>query len=156
LESVAGPREEFDDADRALVAVLQQDGRASFKELAEQSGVPYASARRRVLRLLERGVVRIVTITNQLLYGRRVQAGIGLRVQGPIPEVVRRLESIEEVEVVTATTGPYDLLLEVSCASRADMYRLTGTVLRQIEGITSTETFSYIDIHKLPYTWTAL
>ncbi|MBA2946738.1 Lrp/AsnC family transcriptional regulator [Streptomyces himalayensis] len=154
----AGPdaRGDFDDADRALVAVLQQDGRASFKELAEQSGVPYASARRRVLRLLERGEVRIVTITNQLLYGRRVQAGVGLRVQGPIPDVVQYLSDIDEVEVVAATTGPYDLLLEVSCASRADLYRLTGTVLRQISGITSTETFSYIDVHKLPYTWTAL
>ncbi|MDX2600294.1 Lrp/AsnC family transcriptional regulator [Streptomyces caniscabiei] len=151
-----GAREEFDDSDRALIAVLQRDGRASFKELAEQSGVPYASARRRVLRLLERDVVRIVTITNQLLYGRRVQAGVGLRVQGPIPEVVHALREIDEVEVVAATTGPYDLLLEVSCASRADLYHLTGTVLRQITGITSTETFSYIDIHKLPYTWTAL
>ncbi|MET8080309.1 Lrp/AsnC family transcriptional regulator [Streptomyces sp. NPDC005303] len=156
IATSAGTREEFDDSDRALIAVLQRDGRATFKELAEQSGVPYASARRRVMRLLERGVVRIVTITNQLLYGRRVQAGVGLRVQGPIPDVVHALRQIDEVEVVAATTGPYDLLLEVSCASRADLYHLTGTALRQIAGITSTETFSYIDIHKLPYTWTAL
>ncbi|MGI3224274.1 Lrp/AsnC family transcriptional regulator [Streptomyces sp. GTA36] len=152
----AGVWRDVDDADRALIAVLQQDGRASFKQLAEQSGVPYASARRRVLRLLERGVVRIVTITNQLLFGQRVQAGVGLRVQGPIPEVVRQLADLDEVEVVAATTGPYDLLLEVNCASRADLYRLTGTVLRGIGGVVSTETFSYIDIHKLPYTWTAL
>ncbi|MFF4260196.1 Lrp/AsnC family transcriptional regulator [Streptomyces sp. NPDC001663] len=148
--------EDVDDSDRALISVLQQDGRASFKQLAEHSGVPYASARRRVLRLLERGVVRIVTITNQLLFGQRVQAGVGMRVQGPIPDVVRRLADLDEVEIVAATTGPYDLLLEVNCASRADLYRLTGTVLRGIEGVVSTETFSYIDIHKLPYTWTAL
>ncbi|WP_416966816.1 Lrp/AsnC family transcriptional regulator [Streptomyces sp. 4F14] len=156
LSGGSGAWEDLDDADRALVAVLQQDGRASFKELAEQSGVPYASARRRALRLLERGVVRIVTITNQLVYGRRVQAGVGLRVQGPVPDVVRTLRDIDEVEVAAATTGPYDLLLEVSCASRADLYHLTGTVLRRIPGVMSTETFSYIDIHKLPYTWTAL
>src|SRR5688572_30583954 len=37
VEGAPGTREDFDDADRALVAVLQQDGRASFKELAEQS-----------------------------------------------------------------------------------------------------------------------
>ncbi|MEV7385993.1 Lrp/AsnC family transcriptional regulator [Streptomyces sp. NPDC091215] len=150
------PRERFDKDDRALIAALQQDGRASFKELAEHSGMSYASARRRVLRLLEHGVVKIVTITNQLLYGRRMQGGVGLKIQGPVPEVVCHLRDIGEVEVVAATTGPYDLVLEVNCADRAALYNLTGTVLRTIPGVVSTETFNYIDIHKLPYTWTAL
>lgn len=148
--------DELDEADRALIRVLQQDGRASYRQLAEQSGVPYASARRRVLRLLDSGVVQIVTITNQLLYGHRVQAGVGVRVQGPIPEVVERLRQVPEIDVVAATTGPYDLLLEVSCADRASLYRLTGSVLRGIPGVLTTETFNYIDIHKLPYTWSAL
>ncbi|MFI6390164.1 Lrp/AsnC family transcriptional regulator [Nonomuraea sp. NPDC050540] len=149
-------REDLDDADRALAAVLQQDGRASYRQLAEQSGVPYASARRRVVRLLERGVVRIVTVTNQILFSHRVQAGIGVRVHGPIPEAVRQLKELPEVEVVVATTGPYDLLIEASCASRADLYDLTGTKLRSVPGVMSTETFNYINIHKLPYTWADL
>ncbi|MBA2950236.1 Lrp/AsnC family transcriptional regulator [Streptomyces himalayensis] len=148
--------DELDEADRALIRVLQRDGRASYRQLAEQSGVPYASARRRVLRLLDSGVVQIVTITNQLLYGHRVQAGVGVRVQGPMPEVVERLRQVPEIDVVAATTGPYDLLLEVSCADRAGLYRLTGSVLRGIPGVLTTETFNYIDIHKLPYTWSAL
>ncbi|MEV5898397.1 Lrp/AsnC family transcriptional regulator [Streptomyces sp. NPDC052127] len=149
-------KEELEDADRALIQVLQQDGRASYRQLAEQSGVPYASARRRVLRLLDSGVVRIVTVTNELVYRHRVQAGIGVRVQGPIPAVVEQLRGIAEVEVVAATTGPYDLVLEVSCASRADLYRLTGTTLRSVPGLVSTETFNYLNIHRLPYTWGAL
>ncbi|MEV0408944.1 Lrp/AsnC ligand binding domain-containing protein [Actinoallomurus sp. NPDC050550] len=75
--------------------------------------------------------------------------GWRLRVQGTIPDVARQLQDIDEVEVVTATTGPYDLVLEVNCTSPADLYRLTGTVLRQASGVTSTETFRYIDIQKL-------
>ncbi|MFJ9567972.1 AsnC family transcriptional regulator [Streptomyces fuscichromogenes] len=147
--------EDFDRADRALVEVLQQDGRATYRQLAEQTGVPYASARRRTIRLLDSGVVRIVTITNQLLYSHRVQAGVGVRVHGPIPPVVKRLCALDEVEVVAATTGPYDLLLEVICASRAELHTLIGTTLRTIPGLVSTETFNYLHIHKLPYTWGA-
>ncbi|MFJ9567842.1 Lrp/AsnC family transcriptional regulator [Streptomyces fuscichromogenes] len=150
-----GRDQRLDDADRALVEILQQDGRASYRQLAEQSGVPYASARRRTMRLLDSGAVRVVTVTNQLLYGHRVQAGVGVRVHGPIPPVVERLCDVEEVEVVVATTGPYDLLLEVNCASRADLHTLTGATLRSIPGLVSTDTFTYLNILKLPYTWGA-
>jgi DNA-binding Lrp family transcriptional regulator len=147
---------DLSDADRALIELLQENGRASYQQLASVSGLTYASARRRVKRLLDEGVVHVVTIVNPLVYSHRTMAGVGVTISGPIPPVVAALAELPQVEMIVVTTGMYDVLLEVSCRDRQDLAELIGTTLRTIDGVRSTQTFSYVHFHKLPYMWSGL
>lgn len=139
--------------DRVLIEALRHDGRASFIELAEVAGMTYPSARRRVLRLLDSGLVRVNTLVNHLVHTGRVQAGIGLQVDGDVREAARRLDAFEEIGMTITTIGSCDLMLEVTCASKADFAVFIGSKLRTVPGIRSSRTYSYLRIHKLAYAW---
>jgi DNA-binding Lrp family transcriptional regulator len=150
---VAPARVDLDATDRRLVHLLQRDGRATFAELAEATGLPYTSARRRIMRLFQSDVLQTVTLTNPLLYRSRVQATVGVRVHGPISNAIEALRTVPNVDLIIATTGTFDIVLEVTCADVHELAGLVGDTIRSLPGIGSTETYTYLEILKLPYTW---
>lgn len=139
------------EADRALIRRLQLDGRASFRDLHEASGLTYTSTRRRVRWLLESGVVQVLAIENPLRGS--TQAMVGMNVQGPLGPVNDALQRLPEVEVVIGATGSFDLLVEVTCTNRLELARLVGEDLRSIAGVSRLSTFPYLEVVKLPYAW---
>jgi DNA-binding Lrp family transcriptional regulator len=147
---------QLDAQDRSLIKALQADGRATFRTLEAASGLPYSSARRRVLHLIESGLVRIVTVENPLTISSRVQAAVGLKVQGSTATVRQALNELPEVEVAVTTAGSFDLMLEVVCQDKPDLGRLIDQRLRALPGVVATETWQYLDLVKLPYTWAGL
>lgn len=146
----------LDESDMALIRALQEDGRASYADLVGVTRLTYPSARRRVLRLISTGVVQINTQVNRLRAGSHVQAGVGVRVEGPTDEYIDRLRTIPQVGMVISTTGPFDLILEVTCTSKNELATLVGKTLRSFGGVVATETYNYLTIHKLPQTWANL
>ncbi len=79
LRDVIGPvgqvRVEVDAVDLALLRALQDDGRASYVELAAAVGLSPAGARRRVVRLVEAQVVRIGAVVRHSVRIARVRWG---------------------------------------------------------------------------------
>ena len=55
---------ELDTADKAIIAELQVDGRMPYAKLAPLVGLSEAATRQRVNRLMERGVMQVVAITD--------------------------------------------------------------------------------------------
>lgn len=147
---------QFDAQDHSLIKALQADGRATFRMLEAASGLPYSSARRRVLHLIESGLVRIVTVENPLTISSRVQAAVGLKIQGSTATVRQALNELPEVEVAVTTAGSFDLMLEVVCRDKSDLGRFIDQRLRALHGVVATETWQYLDLVKLPYTWAGL
>jgi len=147
---------QLDEQDHLLIKALQADGRATFRTLEAASGLPYSSARRRVLHLIDSGLVRIVTVENPLTISSRVQAAVGLKVQGSTATVREALNALPEVEVAVTTAGSFDLMLEVVCEDKSALERLIDQRLRAIPGVVGTETWQYLDLVKLPYTWAGL
>lgn len=146
----------LDDSDMAIIRALQEDGRASYAELVGVTQLTYPSARRRVLRLIQSGIIQINTQVNRLRTGSHVQAGVGVRVEGPTADYIDRLREIPQVGMVISTTGPFDLILEVTCSSKRELAQLVGQTLRSYTGVVATETYNYLSIHKLPQTWADL
>jgi DNA-binding Lrp family transcriptional regulator len=60
----ATPTRDVDAADRVLVSGLRLDGRASYTDLAAAVGLTVAATRRRVIRLVEDGLIRFATRVN--------------------------------------------------------------------------------------------
>ncbi|SDW90523.1 DNA-binding transcriptional regulator, Lrp family [Arthrobacter sp. cf158] len=146
----------LDQADMSIIQALREDGRASYTDLAAVSGLTYPSARRRVLRLLDTGVLHINTMVNRLLSQGQVQAGIGVTVSGDIRAAAKDLAEHPEVGMIITTSGRHDLMLEVTCRDKADLADFVGSRLRSIQSVVGTHTYTYLHIHKLPYTWSGL
>ena len=143
----------LDDADKALIELLQRDGRMPYTRLAEAIGLSEAAVRQRVQRLIETNVVQIVAVTDPLSLGFRRQAMIGVRTEGDIASVADALAALEEVDYVVYTSGRFDLLAELVCEDDEHLLTVLNEKIRRIPGVTSSETFVYLRLHKQTYTW---
>lgn len=147
---------QLSEAELKVISVLQEDGRASFQEVAERTGLPYQIARRRTRALLDSGVLRIETLVNRLTEGTAVVASVGLTTAGPVSQVAPAILGLEEVEVAVISAGPFDLHLEVVCRDRRHLSEVVGEKIRAIPGVVATETTLYQRLLKLPKNWSGL
>src|SRR6266540_4632461 len=65
--------------DKRIIEHLQQDGRRPFTQIAADLGVSEAAVRARTNRLVERGILQVVGVTDPLKLGFQQQAMIGVR-----------------------------------------------------------------------------
>ena len=144
---------DLDDADKALVELLQTDGRLPYTRLAAHVGLSEAAVRQRVQRLIEHKVVQIVAVTDPLTLGFRRQAMVGVKIEGDIIAVADALTLITEVDYVVCTSGSFDLLFELVCEDDDHLLNLLNDRVRTIPGVRSTETFMYLRLRKQTYAW---
>ena len=145
----------LDDADKAIIELLQHDGRMPYTRLAESVGLSEAAVRQRVQRLIETNVMQIVAVTDPLRLGFRRQAMIGIRTEGDITPVATALSEIAEVDYVVFTSGRFDLLAEMVCEDDEHLLTLLNEQIRNLPGVASTETFVYLRLQKQTYAWGA-
>jgi Lrp/AsnC family transcriptional regulator, regulator for asnA, asnC and gidA len=145
----------LDDADKALIEHLQRDGRTPYTRLAEAVGLSEAAVRQRVQRLIDNNVVQIVAVTDPLRLGFRRQAMIGIRTEGDITAVADTLAAMSEIDYLVYTSGRFDLLAEMVCEDDEHLLNVLNEQIRNIPGVSSTETFVYLRLQKQTYTWGA-
>ena len=100
----------LDDADRKLVSMLLADGRASGRDLAQQTGISEANVSRRLTRLIEERSVRIIGFVAPELLGLEVQFATWMRVKGCVEDAAKELLRHPEFNFVTALFGRWDLV----------------------------------------------
>ena len=100
----------LDEADRKLVNMLLADGRASGRDLAQQTGISEANVSRRLTRLIEERSIRIIGFVAPELLGLEVQFATWMRVRGCVDEAARELLKHPELNFVTALFGRWDLV----------------------------------------------
>jgi Lrp/AsnC family transcriptional regulator, regulator for asnA, asnC and gidA len=148
---VGQPRR-LDAVDTALIEALQQNGRDSFRRIATELGVSEATIRSRYQRLCEDGVIQVTAVTNPLGLGFDAMALVGVRTSGPPEEVADRVAQLDEADYVVVAAGQFDLLVELVCVDRRHLLDVTNRI-RALEGVSSTETFVYLELHKQLYDW---
>ena len=110
---------ELDDVDILLIKALQKDSRQPLNELARLADISVPTARSRLDRLVNLGVIRkfTVAVDPQKLVGG-VTAFINLKVRLSDIEMVKNaLTSVEEIMSLYVATGESDIILRV-CAGR--------------------------------------
>ncbi|MEP9362788.1 Lrp/AsnC family transcriptional regulator [Nocardioides sp. CN2-186] len=140
----------FDAVDRSLIEVLQRHGRASYKELAAACDVPEATARRRVNRLLDSGVINVVGVLNTLATESTINAQLQVSVDRDPQVVAQEMAKWPEVTWVALSAGPYPLLVEVVCVGRDGVVDLVRRVHR-IDGVNSVQSHIYLKVLKTMY-----
>ena len=124
-----------------------------YTRLAATVGLSETAVRQRVQRLIDDNVVQIVAVTDPLRLGFSRQAMVGVRTDGDIRAVADTLAGIPEIDYVVFTSGSFDLLFEIVCEDDEHLLALLNDKVRSIPGIRSTETFTYLRLHKQTYTW---
>jgi Lrp/AsnC family transcriptional regulator for asnA, asnC and gidA len=143
---------ELDLTDRQIIAALKEDGRMSFAEIARLLDVSPGMVRERYHRLVQRGILQVVAVTNPLRVGYRMMTLVGIKVDsGQLHEVARQIAAFEEVIYLVLCTGAYDILAEVVCRDNADLLHFLAERLRTVGGVRDTESFVYLDIVKEIY-----
>lgn len=154
LSDLRKRRQPLDDLDKAIIKALQVDGRRPYAQIGRELEVPEATVRQRADRLISRGVVQVVGVTDPLAMGFRQPALIGLRVDpARIDEVAERVAALDEVTYVVMTAGRFDVICEVVCVDNEDLLRVLAESFGIIEGIRSTETMVELRFVKESYRW---
>jgi Lrp/AsnC family transcriptional regulator for asnA, asnC and gidA len=147
------PPDELDGPDKAIVELLQEDGRMSYTRIASVVGLSEAAVRSRVQRLVDGNVVQIVGVTDPLRLGFRRQAMVGVKTEGDIEAVADTLAALPEVDYVVFVSGSYDLLFEIVCEDDEHLLSILNDKIRSIPGVRTTDTYTYLRLHKQTYAW---
>src|SRR5713226_4187808 len=67
----------IDDLDRQLIEALQQNGRESFRQIAENIGVAEGTIRARYRKLIAANALQVTAITNPLVLGFEAMSMVG-------------------------------------------------------------------------------
>ena len=122
--------EEVSDLDKRIIEHLQADGRRPFTQIAADLGVSEAAVRARTNRLIERGILQVVGVTDPLKLGFQQMAMIGIRCESDrlvaVAEHHRR--RCPRSTTWSSRPGTYDLLIETVCEDNEALLRfLTET-----------------------------
>jgi Lrp/AsnC family transcriptional regulator for asnA, asnC and gidA len=145
-----GPK--LDDTDKAIIALLQDDGRMPFSTLGPAVGLSPAAVRQRVLSLISDGFMQIVAVTDPITIGFTVMALAGIKVKGSLDEVAKDLALIDEISYVVIVTGRFDIIIEAVVEDTERLLDLMNEI-RQLDAIVGTEVFNFLRLEKQTYNW---
>lgn len=140
---------EIDDADRSIVQRLQQDGRASFRELGDAAGISPSGARLRLERLTRHGAVKVVGIPVRGSRSELPSLGIGIQAHGRLEDAIAHVRTLDP-EFLAVTVGDYDLIATLSADNPEELLDLVDR-LRRHEEIAAITTWANLRIAKEQY-----
>lgn len=144
----------LDERDQKLLEILQEDARVSQAEIASILDISEATVRRRIIGLLDAGVMKIAAVANPFKLGFNLIVIMGLNVQhGQVERVEAALADLPEVRFLGVTLGSYDLMLEAWFRSNNELLHFVTKTLVEIPGIVSTQSHQVIKLCKYTYDW---
>ncbi|MGW5420622.1 Lrp/AsnC family transcriptional regulator [Streptomyces sp. NPDC003943] len=137
-----GPARPLDAIDRDILRLLQADGRASVRSVAERVHVSRANAYARINRLIEDGVIRgFGARVNHERAGHGASAYITLKiVQNTWRTVREQLRALPGAAHIALVSGDFDVLLLVHTPDNRTLRELVLTRLQSIPEVLSTHT----------------
>lgn len=152
MASSLDPR--IDAVDLKILGALELDGRMPTSSLAKKIGTSRGYAGRRLQRLLEEKVTRVVTFTNPRALGYQASAMIGIRVlPGQLNNVAEDLRKRPSVLSVVVGTGRHDIFVWTLFVEATDIAGFLDRELGGIAGIASTETTIIIGWNKVSFAY---
>jgi DNA-binding Lrp family transcriptional regulator len=130
----------LDEIDRALIAALRTDARAPLTSLAATLRVSRATVKARIDRLVARGVIQGFTvILSPAGETAPIRAITLVEIGGGASErVARKLHGLPQVKAIHATSGRWDLVVEIEVAT-LEAFDAVLREIRHIEGVANSE-----------------
>ncbi|MGW0930443.1 Lrp/AsnC family transcriptional regulator [Streptomyces sp. NPDC002644] len=148
------PRRALDAIDQDILRMLQKDGRASIRSVAERVHVSRANAYARINRLMEDGVIRgFGARIDHERAGQGTSAYITLKiVQNSWRTVRERLRSLPGASHLALVGGDFDVLMLVHAPDNRTLRELVLTRLHSMPEVLSTRTLLVFEVEDLENT----
>lgn len=144
----------LDALDCRLIRLLQKDGRQSNKAIARKLDTSEYTVRRRLKRLLDSGIIRIVAVANPIDLGFEIAGNLKIKIDlKKTNRVLRELKKIDALIWVALTTGGTDIDVDFVAGSLKEFQQLIFKKISRIDGVMSTETSLMVDLVKDTYDW---
>ncbi|MEU9043210.1 MULTISPECIES: Lrp/AsnC family transcriptional regulator [unclassified Kitasatospora] len=132
----------LDRVDRSILRLLQQDGRASIRSVAERVHVSRANAYARISRMVEDGIIRGFTArVDHERAGQAASAYLTLKiVQNSWRTVREQLLELPGVAHIALVGGDFDVLLLVHTADNRALRELVLNRIQSIPQVLGTRT----------------
>lgn len=139
----------LDKLDRELILQLQKNGRCSYMNLAKMLEVSEGTARVRLRKLADRGIIKITAMPDLNKLGYNFMGIVGLQVRlADLREVADQLTKNPNVCYLANVTGRYEFIAIVATRSSEEFADFMENVISAIPSILRTETFVSLHIYK--------
>ncbi|GAA5130827.1 Lrp/AsnC family transcriptional regulator [Thalassotalea piscium] len=131
----------YDSVDKALLAILRTDARASISKLAKLLHVSRGTVQNRLDRLIDSGAILGFTVrAHDELETDVIKAIMMIEVVGKsTAQVISKLRGIAQLEKVHTTNGAWDLVAEIRASNLLEFDHVLRDV-RTIDGVLNSET----------------
>ena len=142
----------MDELDSRIIALLQEDGRASNAGIARRVGVSEGTVRRRLKRLVQEEYISVVALLDPGRMGYASEALVGVQVDpDKVDQVADDLARLDEISWVSITTGAFDIFAWATLHSAESLGIFLRTKVGTIPGVRRTETFVNLAVKKRGY-----
>lgn len=142
----------LDELDQQIVAALQANARATWRQIAAVVGSSESTVKRRAERLVRSGAIRITVFTETVSPSFPVLVQCTCAI-GRASAVARCLAERDDARFVALVTGPFDVVAEMIVPSNRRLAEIILEELPAIAGITSTTTETVLRMFKTSYDW---
>lgn len=139
-----------DALDRRLIDLLQDDARASYRDLGRAVRLSPSATAARVRKLIDHRVVTISAIEARTAEGRRLAMGIGVNLVGSGDDVREALQAMPAVDFAAMTVGGFDLVATI-VARTSDGLQAALEDIRALPGVRRSVTWLHLDVVKEDY-----
>jgi len=135
-----------------LIGELELEARQSPSRLAAKIGTSPSTVSRRLQRLIDEGVIRIVAIANPASLGYQIVAVVGVKAQtGMLDTVAEAMAAHSKLLDVVVLASRYDIMAWGRFRSQEELLDFVGTDLPRIDGIREIETMLNMSIMKTSF-----
>lgn len=140
VSPLSAPALQLDQTDVACLIALQADPRASWRELGMASGIAERTVARRIKRLMDAGVLRVIAEPDPLVIGRGMVLHAWIRCRsGCVSAVAGHLSQLDASQLVVTLAGSADLMAELTLSDAAGMPDMVTRLLPSIDGVDHVE-----------------
>ena len=139
----------IDDLDRAILDVLQADGRIAYARLGRAVSCSPSAVRSRVQALIASSAVRITAITTPGQAGLTQMCGLGLRLSRT-DAAVSALAALPALTYLSLTLGRWDAIATLLVASPGAVVTETDRI-RALPGVDGVESWTHLEVVKEDY-----
>lgn len=142
----------IDDIDLAIVRQLQDNGRATNKQIAQNLGLTAATVSARIRRMEADDKLRVIAVSDFSAHGYNILMEVAIEVHGrAASEVAEDLAKMPEAFAVHLVTGRYDIDMMLVLKDFDGLKDMMLSRIMEVEGVRSITPTIAVDIIKYQF-----
>jgi Lrp/AsnC family transcriptional regulator for asnA, asnC and gidA len=142
----------MDQMDREIMALLRNNARMPYHEIAKAVALSETAVRKRVARMVRDKIFRFTIITNAHILGF-VDANLDIQVGGGrLSEVAARISEVSDVDWCAISTGTYNIRAGLVCSGAAGVYEALEQI-QDLPGVREVNVSINLEVTKYSMTW---